>query len=113
MIDYGDVKEAPACLDPITLELSLLFHPKGPLLVENKISKPMVDSFLSDSLQIDDDYCLDYINECRKWTSDKSIGRKEILSVRYAYLIRQLKYDTNPEVASKLLYKVYEHFMEL
>jgi len=113
LIDYGDVKEAPACLDPITLELSLLFHPKGPLLVGNKISEPMVDSFLSDSLQIDDDYCLDYINECRKWTSDKSIGRKEILSVRYAYLIRQLKYDTNPEVASKLLYKVYKHFMEL
>lgn len=113
LIDYGDVKEAPACLDPITLELSLLFHPKGPLLVGNKISKAMIDSFLGENLQIDDDYCLDYINECRKWISDKSVGKKEVLSMRYAYLIRQLKYNTNPEVALSLLHKVYEQFIEL
>ncbi len=113
LIDYGDVKEAPACLDPITLELSLLFHPKGPLLVGNKISDTMIDSFLGESLQIDDDYCLDYINECRDWISNKSIGKKEVLSVRYAYLIRQLKYNTNPDVALALLRKVYRQFMEL
>ncbi|WP_151742576.1 response regulator [Acinetobacter seifertii] len=113
LIDYGDVKEAPSCLDPITLELSLLFHPKGPLLVSNKISDVMIESFFSENLKIEDSYCHDYINECRKWISDKSIGKKEVLSVRYAYLIRQLKYDTNPTVALKLLQNVYKQFMEL
>jgi hypothetical protein len=31
IIDYGEVGEGTASLDPVTLELSLLFHPKGPL----------------------------------------------------------------------------------
>ncbi len=30
LIDYGDVGEGPASLDPVTLELSLLFHPDAP-----------------------------------------------------------------------------------
>ena len=29
LIDYGDVGEGPASLDPVTLELSLLFHPEA------------------------------------------------------------------------------------
>jgi CheY-like chemotaxis protein len=30
LIDYGDVGEGPASLDPVTLELSTLFHPQAP-----------------------------------------------------------------------------------
>ena len=30
MIDYGDIDDGPASLDPVTLELSLLFHPDAP-----------------------------------------------------------------------------------
>ena len=30
LIDYGDVGDGPASLDPVTLELSLLFHPDAP-----------------------------------------------------------------------------------
>lgn len=113
LIDYGDVKEAPSCLDPITLELSLLFHPQGPLLVNNKISDNLITSFLSENIEIADNYCLDYIQECRKWMLEKSIGKKEVLGVRYAYLIRQLKYETNPDVALKLLDILYKQFMDM
>ena len=30
MIDYGDIKDGPAAIDPVTLELSILFHPDKP-----------------------------------------------------------------------------------
>jgi Ser/Thr protein kinase RdoA (MazF antagonist) len=29
VVDYGDVAEGPASLDPVTLELSLILHPQG------------------------------------------------------------------------------------
>lgn len=30
MIDFGDCGESPSCLDPVTLEMSVLFHKDRP-----------------------------------------------------------------------------------
>ena len=93
LIDYGDVANGPASVDPITLELSLFFHPDGPL--KNSIwptgeSAEMwgeLDSYLIGCP------CPEFVRSCRNWAAEVAVGDREVAAVAYAYLVRQLKYD--------------------
>ena len=104
LIDYGDVGEGPASLDPVTLELSLLFHPNAP---DPAGAWPSIEHAKAWS---DLDYYLDdcpfpqFVRECRAWAVCVAVGNREIAASAYSYLIRQLKYeDTNKERALALL----------
>ncbi len=116
IIDYGDVGDGPASLDPITLELSLIFHPDGPF---HPYRKGQVDWPTKEQAMRwgDLDFYLagcpsaEFIRECRAWADRVSVGKREISACAYSYLMRQLKYDdVDKGIALALLDGVYAHF---
>lgn len=104
IIDYGDIKDGPLSLDPISLELSILFHPKGSL-----VDSPWPDSETSLLWGDLEQYllgcpCPEYIRACRCWTVNVAAGKREIAAVAYVYLLRQMKFSTtNKAKAMSLL----------
>lgn len=103
LIDYGDVGDGPASLDPITLELSLLFHPHRVNLgvwpsLDQALNWGLLDAYLEGCP------AAEFVRGCRQWASRISAGNREMAASAYGYLIRQLKYaDTNKELALALL----------
>jgi hypothetical protein len=110
VIDYGDVAEGPATLDPITLELSLIFHPQRPLLnpwpsIEQAVQWGVLNVYLEGCP------VAEFVRECRAWASRVGAGQREIAASAYSYLVRQLKYqDTNKMVALALLDGVRRYY---
>ncbi|APW58610.1 hypothetical protein BSF38_00008 [Paludisphaera borealis] len=116
IIDYGDVGDGPASLDPITLELSLIFHPQGPFHPQraDRVNWPTTEQAMRWG---DLDFYLagcpaaEFIRECRAWSERVAVGKREISACAYSYLLRQLKYnDVDKALALALLTGVYAHF---
>lgn len=109
IIDYGEVGEGTASLDPVTLELSLLFHPKGPLRGSGRGFGPWPTAAQARRWGDIDQYvegcsAAPFISVCRDWANRIAAGRREIAASAYGYLMRQLKYDdTNKDLALALL----------
>jgi len=110
LIDYGDVAEGPASLDPITLEMSILFHPQGgdlggwPSLAQAE-SWGSIDEYIASSP------VSEFVRQCRDWAERAGAGKREIAASAYAYLIRQLKYEeTNKPLALALLRGVKAYY---
>ncbi len=104
LIDYSDVGAGPASLDPVTLELSLLFHPAA---ADNSRQWPTVDQAPTwgdlDSYLENCPYP-DFVRECRRWALSVAAGNRDVAASAYSYLIRQLRYDdTDKELALALL----------
>ena len=103
LIDYGDVGYGPVSLDPISLELSILFHPSQCDLGEwpSKRQAKMWGAIEEYSKGCP---AIEYIKACRAWANKVAAGKREITASAYSYLIRQLKYDdTNVELTMALL----------
>lgn len=104
LIDYGDAGNGPASLDPVTLELSLLFHPDAP---NNTGLWPSTEhTKLWGDLDTYLDVCPfpQFVRECRAWAISVAAGNREVAASAYSYLVRQLKYeDTNKVLALALL----------
>ena len=99
LIDFGDVDHGFTALDPIALELSLIFHPEAiklgfhDRLVKNLQSWNNVESFA------DDEPLTPMVIACRNWAYDVGGGDQAVLASAYAYAMRQLKYETvDPKV---------------
>jgi CheY-like chemotaxis protein len=109
IIDYGDVGGATASLDPVTLELSLLFHPKGPLRDSAKglggwPSEAQARNWGKIDIYVAGCTLEPFVRACRAWALRVAAGQREVAATAYAYLLRQLKYDdTNKELAMALL----------
>jgi CheY-like chemotaxis protein len=103
LIDYGDIGDGPTSLDPITLELSLLFHPHrinlgGWPSLDQARNWGSLDAYLEGCP------AAEFVRECRQWANRVSAGNREIAASAYGYLLRQLKYeDTNKELVLALL----------
>jgi len=104
LIDYGDVGDGPAGLDPISLELSLLFHPDG---VGSSDSWPTIEQ--AENWGNLDVYLVncsfpEFVRELREWALRIAAGSRDVAASAYSYLIRQLKYpDTDKKLAVALL----------
>lgn len=90
MIDFGDCGDAPSCLDPVTLEMSVLFHKDKPVESEwlSELSPPWSDTekFAASSP------CPEFIRACRSWAEDVA-GARGSAAMGYAHAMRQLKYE--------------------
>lgn len=110
LLDFGDVGDGPLALDPVTLELSLLFHPDGHALGLGQA----VAQYLASWENIDgvpQGAIGDYIRACRSWAYDVGFGDMAVLACAYAYAIRQFKFETVPkDETEKLLSGVVEAF---
>jgi CheY-like chemotaxis protein len=106
LIDYGDVKEGPAAIDPITLELSVLFHPDRP----KNVTWPSAEQARAwGDVSAYTQQCpfAEFIKACRAWSDRVGVGPREISASAYGYLLRQLKYpDTDKEMVLTLLTSV-------
>lgn len=103
LIDYGDVGDGPASLDPVTLELSLLFHTQR-VDLGGWPSLKQARQWGSLPTYLEGCPAAEFIRACREWAIRVSAGNREIAASAYAYLMRQLKYDdTNKDLALALL----------
>lgn len=104
LIDYGDIGEGPASLDPVTLELSLLFHSDAPNTAGLWPSADHTKVWGDLDAYLDDCPYPQFVRECRAWAVCVAAGNREVAASAYSYLVRQLKYeDTNKERVLTLL----------
>lgn len=92
LIDYGDVGEACASTDPITLELCIFSHPAAASLraqwtpdFSAPWERPIPYSAGSPFSA--------FIQATRAWANAVAFGDQEIYANAYAYCFKQLKYD--------------------
>ena len=93
LIDYGDVGEGPASLDPVTLELSLLFHPDAPKRDGEWPQAGQTNGWGDLDTYLEGCPFPEFVRECRAWAIRASAGSREVAASAYSYLVRQLKYD--------------------
>ena len=104
LIDYGDVRDGPASLDPVTLELSLLFHPDAPDGARAWPSAEQARNWGNLEAYLEDCPFPCFVQECRDWALRVGAGAREVAASAYSYLVRQLKYDdTDKDLALALL----------
>ena len=98
LIDYSDVGVGSAVLDPITLELSLVFHQAHPPLY-GWPSVNQAQNWFDLGLYTVNSPVREAVLVCRRWA--RQVGKPlEIAAVVYAHALRQLKYpDTDKEIA--------------
>jgi len=112
LVDYGDVGEGPGSLDPVTLELSLLFHPDKP---ENDAWPSAEQARFWGDLETYVEGCpfAEFVRRCRGWAIRAAAGNREVAASAYSYLARQLKYDdTDKSLAAALLEGVRRFYDE-
>lgn len=95
LIDWGEARKAPASLDPVTLEMSVLFHPDSPFRDGEWPSLEQAENWHDlDAYLVDCPLPL-FVRACREWAVDASVsaGFREIAAVVGSYSLRQTKYD--------------------
>jgi CheY-like chemotaxis protein len=95
IIDFADVRVAPASVDPITLELSAVFHPEGPAATGVWPSEDEIRAWHELDHYADSSPFPAFVRACREWTEEAAAGSQEIDAVVLSYCLRQLKYG-NP-----------------
>ncbi|CAM5775522.1 hypothetical protein LMIY3S_05066 [Labrys miyagiensis] len=109
LIDFGDAGPGFTSLDPIALELSLVFHPDAAKfglrdsLMANINAWPDVDAFVGGTP------LKSTVAACRNWAHDVGGGDQSVLASAYAYALRQLKYETvDPKITLAFVTKLSE-----
>ena len=111
LIDYGDVGTGAASLDPVTLELSLFFHPDAPRKDSAWPSLEQASNWGDLSAYLATCPFPEFVRECRAWALRAGAGKREVAVSAYSYLLRQLKYeDTDKARALALLDGVRNFF---
>lgn len=109
LIDYGLVSEAPASLDPVTLELSPIFHPKGPAYDAEWPTVEDCKQWIHRKEFLQSSPFAGYSQKCRDWAFSEAGSNAEVLATAYAYAIRQLSYEaTDVERARGIVQACYE-----
>ena len=104
LIDYGDVCDGPTSLDPVTLELSLLFHADAPDRSGVWPSAEQARKWGNLEAYLEGCPFPLFVRECREWALRVGAGAREVAASAYSYLVRQLKYDdTDKDRALDLL----------
>jgi CheY-like chemotaxis protein len=111
LIDFGDTGLSYAAVDPVTLELSTVFHsqhsnlPGGWPTEVNMQEWPNLPRYL-ENCQFNT-----FITACRDWANAEAGSPDEIVAVAYAYAMRQLKYaDTDKQLARSLIRGCIRYF---
>lgn len=104
LIDFGDVGPGFTCLDPVTLELSMAFHPDSHNhgIAEKLLSK--IHEWPNIEVYSTDNPLAAVVEVCRDWAHDQGGSDGAVLAAGYAFAVRQLKYETvKPEVTLRLI----------
>jgi hypothetical protein len=103
LIDYADFGHTSGVLDPITAELSVVFHPGAADARSDWPSAQRIAEYFDLDAYLDGCPFPDYIRSCRAWQLAVG-GEHEIAAVVLAYSLRQLRYeDTDHALARALI----------
>jgi CheY-like chemotaxis protein len=97
LIDYGEVDISAASHDAISLELSLLFHPKGRATVGAWPTPDQARRWAHVEEYVKACPVADFVRACRTWAHDVSAGPREVYVQAYSYSLRQLPYADTPK----------------
>lgn len=93
VIDYGDVGRANPAVDPVTLELSAIFHPDAP--DTGWPTEDDLDHFDDDVRYLSACPNPEFVRACRHWSAAAQRSPEERAATVLAYAVRQLRYS-NP-----------------
>ena len=100
LIDYGEVGRGPACLDPIILELSLLFHPAFKDIRGTWPTATQAQSWTDLDRYLSGCSIAAFVKACREWAFAVEPLDKGVYATAYAFAVRQLKFTgTDHELA--------------
>src|SRR5215217_1756691 len=105
VIDFGEVAPGFTALDPIALELSLVFHPDSLGFPDRDALISRLGSWWDVDVYSEKSDLQPMIVACREWVHDQSGGDLASLACAYAYAMRQLNYETVPTEATLTLLK--------
>ncbi len=99
VIDFANVGSAPACIDPIILELSVLFHSDSPFRRHTWPTNDQAGAWFNIEEYLTGCPVPGFIKRCREWASQAG-NPSDLAPVVYVEALRQLKYeDTNHQLA--------------
>ena len=99
VIDFGNVGPAPTCIDPIILELSVLFHMDSPFRSIPWPTNEQAEAWFNLEEYLRGCPVPEFIRKCREWANETG-GPTDLPPVVYTEAVRQLKFeDTNRERA--------------
>ncbi|MGB9366216.1 MAG: response regulator [Xanthobacteraceae bacterium] len=104
LIDFGDAGPSFASVDPVTLELSTLFHLQASRLPSNWPTGALLGQWSDVDAYVVGCSFPEFIRACRQWALGVAGSPEEVAAVAYSYALRQLKYDdTNKPFARALI----------
>lgn len=92
LIDFGRTGEAPGVLDPVTLELSALFHPDSPLAADPWPSAHDLENWADLDRYLDDCPYPEFVAACRRWATAANVGQRDLFATVSAFCLRNLQY---------------------
>jgi CheY-like chemotaxis protein len=100
LIDYGRVGIAPASLDPLTLELSIFFHPSSEVLDKSWLSIEAIRYWRDVDRYAEGCPYIDVLKALRNWQNEVRAGERETFATLFSYCLRQFRFQqTNKEIA--------------
>ncbi|MEJ1181336.1 MULTISPECIES: phosphotransferase [unclassified Pseudarthrobacter] len=107
LIDFGDLDLNVAPLDPITLELSIIFHKAGPARFDNWHQDAKWESWADVDVFAKDSPFEEFIRECRAWALEQD-DEESVYACAYAHAMRQFKYkDVDKHIATAIAQSAY------
>jgi CheY-like chemotaxis protein len=113
LIDFAAVVDGPASLDPVLLEMSLVFHPYGRRVLGSP--EELVESDWTDQ----ESYCAavpssEVASFCRDWAYEVAGSEGEVLAVAYGWALRQLMYEkSNGPLARRIVQVTASRLLQL
>lgn len=97
IIDFLGVADGPTPLDPICLELSVLFHPHAPPLPGTWPSEDQLANWADFEAYAAGAPFPRFLEACRRWAMDVARGNLDLHACRYAYVASQARFATSSE----------------
>lgn len=104
LIDYADVRRTTGCLDPVTLELSAVFHPAAQTARADWPTQAQAATWSDLDAYVENCPFEEYVRACREWIMAAAAAQEEVDAVVLTYCLRQLRFPLCPKpIASALI----------
>jgi CheY-like chemotaxis protein len=104
LIDYADVRRTTGCLDPVTLELSAVFHPAAQAARLDWPTEAQAGAWNDLDNYLENCPFQDYVRACREWITTVAATPEEVDAVVLSYCLRQLHFPRCPKpIAAALI----------
>lgn len=104
LIDCADVRRTTGCLDPVTLELSAVFHPAAQTARVDWPTEAQAAAWSDLDAYVENCPFEEYVRACREWTLAVAAAPEEVDAVVLTYCLRQLHFPRCPKpIAAALI----------